>query len=235
MNCGYVKTAWFPLSYVIIVIIIYSFTMFHYCSYYGRYSCYHFDYYCYIYIYIRAHHCYTSWLFSWFSAHFHLNSTAGGTFFRPGQVAGWNRGGKPHWWMVNGWWVHFESGDGWWMVGEWLVNGWWMDPLKLGNHLPGHLPDMSGHASGCLLWVHPHILPGPSKHRDFPIDQSQTEIGNAVFLIKLAVRICTLQYCHTCFFFHVFSCGQDKSLVGIPEQKEAWMTGCFGTNDYTLR
>ena len=118
MNCGYVKTTWFPLSYVIIVIIIYSFTMFHYCSYYGRYSCYHFDYYCYI--YIRAHHCYTSWLFSWFSAHFHLNSTAGGTFFRPGQVAGWNRGGKPHWWMVNGWWVHFESGDGWWMVGEWI-------------------------------------------------------------------------------------------------------------------
>ena len=131
MNCGYVKTAWFPLSYVIIVIIIYSFTMFHYCSYYGRYSCYHFDYYCYI--YIRAHHCYTSWLFSWFSAHFHLNSTAGGTFFRPGQVAGWNRGGKPHWWMVNGWWVHFESGDGWWMVGEWLVNGspeTWQSPSR---------------------------------------------------------------------------------------------------------
>ena len=217
MNCGYVKTAWFPLSYVIIVIIIYSFTMFHYCSYYGRYSCYHFDYYCYIYIY--AHIIAT--LHGFFPG-FPLTSTwiqrpAGHFSGQAKSLVGIEEASHTgEWWMVGG----CISNPG--MVGEWLVNGWWMDPLKLGNHLPGHLPDMSGHASGCLLWVHPHILPGPSKHRDFPIDQSQTEIGNAVFLIKLAVRICTLQYCHTCFF----SC-----FLLRPGQVAGWNTGAEGGLD----
>ena len=100
-------------------------------------------------------------------------------------------------------------------------------------------------------WVHPHILPGPSKHKDFPIDQCQPEIGNAVFLIYayhfltnlryVYDRICTLQYCHTCFFsgfplactwfgqfrscfFYVFSCSRSGQVAD-------WNTGAEGGLD----